>query len=133
MVGCLESRPAWAQVSGGNISRQEWMRSFLTTLCETLAAAEGVPVSSCSVAGVWDRVTGSGYLSDQEFYAASQDTLCLLKDAIGGGGVGTNYNVIYDSHAARPATPPDVSKVWVAAYRNGETGQTWDPVGALWF
>ena len=104
MSVCLVSAPAWSSVTGGSLSRQEWMRSFLTTLCETLAIVEGVPVPDCSVAGVWDKVTGGGYLSEQEFWAASLATMCLIKDNIGGGGGTTNP--VYTG-AAPPAAPTD--------------------------
>lgn len=102
MSVCLVSEPAWSNVDGGSPSRQEWMRSFLTTLCETLAIVEGVPVPDCSVAGVWDKVTGGGYLSEQEFWADSLSTMCLIKDNIGGGGGGSVQ--VYDG-AAPPAAP----------------------------
>lgn len=103
MSVCLISAPAWSSVTGGNLSEQEWMRSFLSTLCETLAIVEGVPVPDCSVAGVWDKVTGGGYLSEQEFWAASLATMCLIKDNIGGGGGGST-NPVYTG-AAPPAAP----------------------------
>lgn len=94
------------------------MYSFLVTLCETLAAAEGVPVSDCSVAGIWDKVTGGGYVSDQEFYAQSLNTLCAIKDNIGGGGGGAG-GLTFD-HGSGP--PPVDGSILKQGYIDSDTG-----------
>lgn len=122
MSACLASRPAWSGVAGSTfLSRQEWQYSFLVTLCEALAAAEGVPVSECSVAGVWDKVTGDGYVSDQQFYATSLSTLCLLKDAISGGGGGGGLKF----------TPGTGSPEGVVSGSPGDT--YWDTDGGFYY
>lgn len=129
-VGCLASRPAWSSVAGNgtNLTRQEWMYSFLLTLCETLAAAEGVPVSSCSVAGTWDKVLGDGYVSEQQFWATSLNTLCAIKDNISGGGGGSVQ--VYGG-VAPPVAPADPTKAAIFIPDDGTLPfQSWPPGGA---
>lgn len=82
-INCTVPGP-WDAVTGTTpyMSKQQWQKAFLRTLCEALEAATGVPsADNCEIAGIWSTVTGTGMPTDQEFYTQSLATLCALKDA----------------------------------------------------
>lgn len=139
MSTCLASGP-WDAVTQGanaNLTKQQFQKSFLATLCLTLEALTGIPsMSNCATAGVWDIVTGNRMVSDQEFYSQALSTMCAIKDAViagGGGGGGINQVVIYDDVAALPAAPVIPTVPWLAMFRDGSNSQVWDPDTLAWF
>lgn len=100
-------------------------------LCQIRLALD--PMATCDIQELQDGASCFACLTPFQLQIIQVYLWCQIANG-GGGGAGTDYNIIRDAPSGPPEPDPaDATKVWILTFRDGSPSLVWDPDNLAWF